>query len=129
MKKYLYIIWALVLVVILGVTGFFVAKKTFVPEKIHAHAGFIVFENNKKLNFSDNKFMKIEPCTNEKEHGGNHSEKEIQVEKAHLHDNAGDVVHMEREGATWKDMFTNSKIELDFTKTTGYIKNNLTAGT
>lgn len=121
MKKSLYIIWALALVAILGVTGYFVAKKLLVPKKIHAHAGFVVFENNKRLNFSDDSHMKVEPCTNDGEHEKNHSDEEIQIEKAHLHDNVGDIIHMEREGATWRDMFINSHISLDYTKTTGYI--------
>ena len=62
MKKYLYIAWVLVLVVVLGVTGFFVSKKVFIPKEVHHHAGFVVFENNKKLDFSDFKYMSVKPC-------------------------------------------------------------------
>lgn len=124
MKKSLYIIWVVVLVVTLGVTGFFVLQgktQLFVPKKIHTHAGFVIFENNKKLNFSDMSHMKMEPCTNDNSHEEKSSPEDIQIEKAHLHDNVGDVIHMEREGATWGDFFANSHINLDYSKTTGYI--------
>lgn len=121
MKKYFYIIWAVLLVAVLGVTGFFVAKKQmpslFAPKELHYHAGFVVFENNKKVDFSDFKYMSVKPCsvkeTSEPE--------DDQMEKAHLHDNVGDVVHVHRENAYWHDLFTNLKYPIDYSKTTGYI--------
>lgn len=118
MKKYLYIAWALVLVAILGVTGFFVAKKVFVPKEVHYHAGFVVFENNKKKDFSDFKYMSVKPCG---EHKEDITDAELQDQKAHLHDNVGDVLHTHREGARWKDLFTNLKYSMEYSKTTAYI--------
>lgn len=121
MKKHFYFIWALALVAILLVTGFFVLQKMnlFTPKEVHFHAGFVVFEDNKKVDFSDLKYMSVKPC------GGNHKEvptqEELQGEKAHLHDNIGDVLHSHREGAKWTDLFTNIKYPLDYANTTGYI--------
>jgi hypothetical protein len=122
MKKYFYFAWAFVLVIILLGTGFFVLQSKFglfVPKEVHFHAGFVVFENNKKVDFSDLRYMHVKPC------GGNHKEiltpEEIQNEKAHLHDNVGDVLHSHRVGAVWRDLFTNIKYPIDYAKTTGYI--------
>lgn len=95
----------LIVVVALGTGSFFTIKKILTPKKIHYHAGVVVFQNNKKLNFSKLKYMSLEPCVlNKKEED---SAEDIQIEKAHLHDNVGDVVHVERTGAIWRDLFTN----------------------
>jgi pimeloyl-CoA synthetase len=97
--------------------GVLFGKKIFPPEKIHYHAGFVVFQDDKKLDFSDNKFMNIKPCTkNEEEH-----EEDEQLEKAHLHDNVGDVIHVEQKNAKWKDLFTNIHFSIDYSKVTAYV--------
>jgi hypothetical protein len=46
---------------------------------------------------------------------------EEQIEKAHLHDYVGDVVHVHRTGATWGDLFTNIKYPLNYAEITAYI--------
>lgn len=47
--------------------------------------------------------MHLAPCSEEDiEH-----EEDEQEEKAHLHNNIGDVVHVHRLNARWKDLFTN----------------------
>ncbi len=87
--------------------GFFLYKNKISPvEEIHFHAGFQVYVNNQMLDFSDFKYMQIKPCG-----GDDHSEDE-QIEKAHLHDGVGDVVHAHREGGTWRDLFTNIKYQI-----------------
>jgi len=103
----------------LGFVSFLLVKKLTAPQKTHYHAGFIVFQNNKKLNFSDNKFMFIKPCVLNEDNDD--SDKDVQFEKAHLHDNVGDLVHVEATGAIWKDLFTNMRFPIDYAKTTGYI--------
>lgn len=119
MKKYLYMLWAGVLLAVLGATGVFVAQRVFVPKEVHFHAGFKVFEHNQQMDFSDLKYMSVKPCgKNHKEHP---SPQEVQDEKAHLHDNVGDVLHSHREGAIWRDLFTNIKYPIDYAQTTGYI--------
>jgi hypothetical protein len=119
MKKRLIYIIACVGIILLGTGIFFAAKKFFTPEKVHYHAGFVVFQNNHKLDFSDNIYMSVEPCTvNGKTHD---SEADKQIEKAHLHDNVGDVVHIEQTGAIWKDLFTNIKFPLNYSKVNGYV--------
>ncbi len=67
---------------------------------------------------TDNKYMNIKPCTfDEKESG----EEDEQLEKAHLHDNVGDVVHSEQINAKWKDLFTNIHFAMDYAKATAFV--------
>jgi len=107
-------------ILILLLAGWFLFGNKLVPEKeIHYHAGFVVFQDNKKLDFSDIKYMHAKPCGDEEE--DEHSPEEEQIEKAHLHDYVGDVVHVHREDSKWKDLFTNLKFTVGYSKATAYI--------
>jgi hypothetical protein len=77
-------------------------------EPVHIHAGIHVYKDNKLQDFSDFKYMHEMPCTIDGKpiEGAVHDE---QLEKAHLHDQNGDVVHVHRRGAKWGDLFTNIK--------------------
>lgn len=76
---------------------------------VHYHAGFKVYLNGNLENFAQLKYMEDKPCTT-----GNtkSSPKDPQMEKAHLHDLAGDVVHVHAEGGTWADLFKNMKYSI-----------------
>lgn len=83
------------------------------PKAIHIHAGFQVYIDNKLQNFSKAEYMKESPCTI----SGKHEEHvDEQLEKAHLHDRVGNVVHVHRESATWADLFTNIKYKFSENK-------------
>lgn len=117
-KKYFkYIL--VIFVLIIGVSSFFIYKNLTTAKKVHYHAGFVVFQNDKKINFSDFKYMRVKPCTEDKDHED--SDEDIQTEKAHLHDLVGDVVHVEQENAYWRDLFTNIDYKLDYPSATAYI--------
>ncbi len=88
--------------------------------KVHYHAGFVVFDNGKKVDFSDLKYMLIKPCALDGKEEEDDSPEHIQLEKAHLHDNIGDVVHVEGGNAKWSDLFSNIKYPIDYSKTTVY---------
>ena len=45
-----------------------------------------------------------------------------------MHDNIGDVVHVERNGAKWKDLFTNIKYGLNYSEAEAYINGNKVSG-
>jgi hypothetical protein len=110
MKKVLLVIGSIIFIFLILIVGFKFFNKIVSPQKIHYHAGFIVFKDDKKINFSDYKYMYEKPCTiNGKENEENEND---QLEKAHLHDSVGDVVHIERKGATWEDFFQNIKYPL-----------------
>lgn len=119
MKKW--IISVIVVVIVAGVSfaGVKAYKAMTTPDKVHYHAGLVVFENNKKLDFSGNKYMYIKPCSAKGEEI--EGENDEQLEKAHLHDNVGDLVHVELGGAIWKDLFTNIKFPIDYSKVIGYV--------
>lgn len=97
--------------------GILFGKKLFPEKKVHYHAGFVVFQNNKKINFSDNKYMNIMPCSTD----DSALTEDPQLEKAHLHDNVGDVIHVEQKDPKWKDLFTNIHYPIDYKTTTAYI--------
>lgn len=119
MKKIGIVVISLLLLAGLSFGGDTAYKKITTPEKVHYHAGFVVFQNDKKIDFSDFKYMRVKPCDEEKNHKD--TPEDIQAEKAHLHDLVGDVVHIEAAGAYWKDLFTNIKYPIDYSKTTSYL--------
>jgi len=75
----------------------------------HLHAGFTVYVDGVKQDFSNYKYMNFTPCTDHNETKGKDDE---QIEKAHLHDGVGDVVHVHGEGALWSDLFKNIQFEV-----------------
>jgi hypothetical protein len=80
-------------------------------DQVHYHAGFQVYINDQLQDYSGFEHMKIEPC-----HEGEHPEltrEEEQLEKAHLHDGIGDVVHVHRSQALWQDLFINADIPIE----------------
>lgn len=82
--------------------GIFFLHSNQTVKKVHYHAGFLVYIDGKKQDFSDTKYMNLEYCS-----ANNTAKEDDQKEKAHLHDNVGDVVHVHREGAIWGDLFKN----------------------
>jgi hypothetical protein len=84
-------------------------------ETVHIHAVFQVYINNELQDYAQLKYMKIEPCGVDEE-----TEHDEQLEKAHLHDLVGDVVHVHRSNATWGDLFKNIRVDLP-EPVTGYV--------
>jgi hypothetical protein len=78
-------------------------------EHVHYHAGFQVYINGQLQDYSSFMYMNIKPCSGPTEHARMTPEEE-QLEKAHLHDGIGDVVHVHLSNATWQDLFTNIKV-------------------
>lgn len=101
-----------VLGVVLGVMAASAANVKNAPDEegIHYHAGFLVYVDNELQDFADLKYMKQDPCGDK--HEVTDSPEEEQLEKAHLHDVNGDVVHVHREHATWADLFQNMDWEV-----------------
>ncbi len=82
-------------------------------EHLHYHAGFRVYIDGQLQDYSDYKYMIFVTCS---EHDEKKSKAEEQIEKAHLHDGVGDVVHVHRAGSTWGDLFKNIQVELPVDK-------------
>ena len=85
------------------------AKKA---EDVHMHAAFVLVENGQAVDFSAAQYMHIKPCGDSESQGKKLSPEAEQLEKAHLHDGAGDIVHVHRAGATWRDLFMNLSVTL-----------------
>lgn len=117
-KRNIIAVFGTLLLIGIVIGGFFGYKFLTTPKEIHYHAGFVVFQNDKKIDFSDFKYMRVKPCDDVK---GNHSDEDIQAEKAHLHDQVGDLVHVEREQAYWRDLFTNIHYPIDYSKAKAYV--------
>jgi hypothetical protein len=78
-------------------------------DHLHYHAGFKVYIDDKLQDYSDYKYMNFVACS---EHDTKKSKEEEQIEKAHLHDSVGDVVHVHRDESKWGDLFKNISVEL-----------------
>jgi len=117
--KYLKLIFVFAIIILTGAGAYFIINnKTQHMEDYHLHAGFVVFKDNKQVDFSDPKYMFIKPCTIGEEY---EEEEDEQIEKAHLHNQIGDVVHVEREGSIWKDLFTNLEYDINYPETAAYL--------
>ncbi|MEK7185911.1 MAG: hypothetical protein AAB675_00925 [Patescibacteria group bacterium] len=119
MRKKIIGIIAVIILVVVSYFTYSTVRKITTPEKVHYHAGFVVFKDDKKIDFSDFKYMRIKPCTEDEEHED--SDEDIQTEKAHLHDFVGDVVHVEEKNAHWRDLFSNINHKIDYSKAVAFI--------
>jgi hypothetical protein len=86
------------------------------PEKVHYHANFAVFVNGSREMFkSANYYEEISaPCTLKPV--------ETPGERAHMHNNVNDVVHVEAAAVTWGNFFQNLGWNID----NGFIKTDQT---
>src|SRR5579859_6797962 len=116
MMKYSNIVIILIATIVLA-GSFFIYRKLTQPKVVHFHAGFQVYVDGKLQDYSDQKYMSLLPC------GKAYNEPALeQAEKAHLHNQVGDVVHVHRIDATWGDLFTNMRISFDKAKPiVGYV--------
>lgn len=81
---------------VLGVRFF-----TYHPQRIHYHANFTVYINGQREQFAD-------PILYEESGAACREEEQmVPMERAHMHDNVNDVVHVEDHAVTWGQFFTN----------------------
>ena len=90
------------------------AEETSDTNEVHYHAGFAVFDGTQRVDFSAFRYMSPSPC--ELETSGNlrfpearaHedvSDESSHLDKVHLHNGNGQVVHVHTENITWRDFF------------------------
>ena len=73
---------------------------TYKVDAIHYHANFALYINGQREEFKGvGYYSEIEMCTINKE--------VVPNERAHMHDNINDVVHVEDHAVTWGQFFTN----------------------
>lgn len=104
------------LILVIGLTALFIKNSMSPKKEVHYHAGFLIVKNNQKVDFSGTQYMELKPCAKDSAH----AKVDEQLEKAHLHDNIGDVVHVEAANAKWKDLFTNLNYPVEFKDVTAY---------
>ncbi len=101
-KNQTYIFVFIVLIFI----AFFAYNYFTVP---HYHAEFLVYKDGEKLDLNGIEHMYFAPCR-VYEFG----ERELEeIDRAHLHDSVGDVVHIHDDGVTWRVLLSNLNIEGD----------------
>ncbi len=101
------LMWAIrLLTAILGLVvisgGYIAYTISGVPSQaVHYHANFLVVQDGKLVDYSENKYMEFEPCELD-DHAGFFDPEE----RTHLHDNIGTVAHVHAPGVKWKELFT-----------------------
>lgn len=106
------IFFAVFITTALGIGGIIYFNKFIKSEEVHYHAGFQVYVDGELVDFSADKYMKEDPCVV----AGTEVKEDEQLEKAHLHDHVGTVVHVERTRAVWGDLFKNIRYSFDTQK-------------
>ena len=119
-RKLLYLAISLFLISLISF-GWAVKDQVFPEPKVHYHAGFIVIKNNQIENFTDVKYQNFKPCTDKTVHKEPETEESKQLEKAHLHDYIGDVVHIESNDSKWHDLFKNLKYQINYKDAKAYL--------
>lgn len=76
-------------------------------EETHYHANFAVFIDEKKLDFSHEKYMHVKPCTGEVNREGHFGD------RVHLHDQVGDVAHIHDSGVVWGELIMYLGLEVN----------------
>lgn len=77
---------------------------------IHIHAGFQLYKDDQRVDFTDFTYMSVKPC-GEEDHGdgkGGYSK----LDDIHLHDGIGDVIHIHTANVTWGDVFASLNVDV-----------------
>lgn len=73
---------------------------TYKPDTVHYHANFALYINGKRQEFRGSQYYsEVEMCTSDTAM--------MPSERAHMHDNVNNVVHVEDHAVTWGQFFTN----------------------
>lgn len=110
-------LWVILAVVVVAASGWWIGWRGR-QASVHYHAGFRIYLDGVLQDYRDYRYMNYTACSEHEEE----SAEEEQMEKAHLHDQVGDVVHVHRTGGEWGDLLKNAGIALPSDKPlTGYV--------
>ncbi len=121
-KHYLSKFLILLIGLILGASAFFFILKNQIANShnldFHEHADFALFIDGERFDFSEFRYMSVEPCTvpeislvpTARAHGSEFDETELD-EAVHLHNNEGGTIHVHRPGVTYEDFFASLQME------------------
>lgn len=114
------LIFILIFLIFTFIAIYYAKSKTAIKE-IHYHAGFLIYVDGSLQDFSSDKYMNQNVCRKPE---AKLSPKEELLEKAHLRDGVGDVVHVHRQGGVWGDLFRNINFPLPKNKVISGYQNN-----
>lgn len=77
-------------------------------EPYHVHADIALFLNGQRFDLSQSKYMEIAPCNA----GETHEEDESLLDRVHLHDGNGNVVHVHAPNITYAQFFESLNMHL-----------------
>lgn len=105
----------LIIIAIVAIAGGLLVREVNRPadeaETVHIHAAFHVYRDGVLQDFTDLKYMSVKPCSEDEHEEALSPENEL-LERAHLHDGVGDVVHIHRPAVTWRALFENIGYEV-----------------
>lgn len=85
---------------------FSIARKE--PEEhTHFHAGFLVYINGERQDYSATRFMHLDVCSIP---GKQDTHTLDEKDTVHLHDNVGDIAHIHTPNVTWGMLFANMNV-------------------
>jgi len=114
------ILLGITLLVLIGGGVYYFAGKASKPKDVHYHAGFVVYVDGVKQDYTDDQYMYYDICSvQDKIKKGTATKLEI----IHLHENVGDVAHIHEKGATLGLLFENIGIHFPSDKTIVGYKN------
>ena len=100
-KTYIFVLIAVIFI------AFFAYNYFHVP---HLHAEFQVYIDGERKDLSGLDYMYFAPCR-----VYDFGERELEeIDRAHLHDYVGDMVHVHDGGVTWRVLLTNLNFETEF---------------
>ena len=85
-------------------------------QEIHYHAGYEVYKDGALQDFSDLKYMDMEPCVE-----GEKEEEEKEEHDLDLHDGIGNIAHVHGEGVTWRKLFEYLRQDYPDASVTAYM--------
>ena len=80
--------------------------------EFHEHADFALFIEGEAFDFSDTRYMTMEPCMLTPQESVPIDEKPLE-DSVHLHNNDGSVIHVHRPGITYSDFFESLGMRLE----------------
>lgn len=92
-------VWAAILGgVVVGILAIGLVRFVGLPKPVHYHANFAVFINGQRQQFQGPQYyQEVSAC----------AEKSSPLDRVHMHDQNGHLVHVHDNLVTWSDLFTN----------------------
>lgn len=101
MKKNIKIGWSISIILVTFITGYLYAWSKFAPP--HFHANFALYIDGERMDFSGDEFM-------EDVAGCGLSDTQFPKDRAHLHENNPDTIHIHAAWVSWGHFFANNDI-------------------